>query len=428
MTGSVDLSATRQPSLYAADIITFILAALVIGLRLWSRRASGAGLWLDDIFICVAMANQTVEMALIIFRSVQLRCWRTSAGVCLPPPVHMLSCALTRSALGIPRGYGKHSAAFDSHADYFFFLGFFMAELIYTIIIVFVKYSILALYLRLFRSVSVKWPVGILAAIVTAWGIAVLFLSIFTCVPPKGFSDKSIDASCNVNSQQFLFGISIPNIITDVALLVLPIPYVLQLNSSWSQKRLLIGTFFLGGFVHSEAGECFERKHTGRLQLELGRPGNLGRGRKQLCHSVRYIPPLPYLFVPVGSIAYQFLKPACQCYHANERKYQLVFLPCEVSGHAKKIETSKSTTDRPEIWTIGGSGPSQGNRKRKGLFSLGESLSTDTTHPFTTLHDPESHVPTNEVHVHSEILVHSESGGLDSTYPESYDMGPLRRG
>ncbi|PQE20869.1 integral membrane protein [Rutstroemia sp. NJR-2017a BBW] len=357
MTGSVDLSATRQPSLYAADIITFLLAALVVGLRLWSRRASGAGLWLDDIFICVAMAR-------------------------------------------IPRGYGKHSAAFGSHADYFFFLGFFMAELIYTIIIVFVKYSILALYLRLFRSVSVKWPVGILAAIVTAWGIAVLFLSIFTCVPPKGFWDKSIDASCNVNSQQFLFGISIPNIITDVALLVLPIPYVLQLNSSWSQKRLLIGTFFLGGFV------CI---------ASILRLVSVSRESTQGDFSWNWVDQGIWAVVESNFAIVSACLPTLRGVWACVTR-------------RKKIETSKSTTDRPGIWTIGGSGPSQGNRKRKGLFSLGESLSTDTTHPFTTLHDPEIHVPTNEVHVHSEVLVHSESGGLDSTYPESYDMGPLRRG
>ncbi|KAM0149173.1 hypothetical protein ACHAPG_009571 [Botrytis cinerea] len=109
-------------------------------------------------------------------------------------------------------------AAFGPRAEYNFFLGFFMAEVIYTVIIVFVKYSILALYWRVFRSTSIKWPVAILAAIVTSWGIAV-----------------------------FLIGISVPNILTDVALLLLPIPYVLRLNTAWSQKRLLMGTFMLGG-------------------------------------------------------------------------------------------------------------------------------------------------------------------------------------
>lgn len=141
-----------------------------------------------------------------------------------------------------------------------------MAEIIYTFIITIVKYSILALYWRVFGRDAIRWPVWILTAIVTAWGIAVvrveldlhqdssllmrwqLFLSIFTCVPPKAFWDKSVvNANCGVNNKKFLWGISIPNILTDVTLLLIPIPYILRLNTQWSQKRLLLGTFFLGG-------------------------------------------------------------------------------------------------------------------------------------------------------------------------------------
>jgi hypothetical protein len=72
-----------------------------------------------------------------------------------------------------------------------------------------------------------------------------LFLSIFTCAPPKAFWNKSVaNAKCDVDIKAFLWGISIPNILTDVAILLLPIPYVIRLSMSWSQKRLIIGTFF----------------------------------------------------------------------------------------------------------------------------------------------------------------------------------------
>jgi hypothetical protein len=75
-----------------------------------------------------------------------------------------------------------------------------------------------------------------------------LFLSIFTCVPPKAFWDKSVkNPRCEVDNNAFLWSISIPNIMTDVALLLLPVPYVMKLSTSWSQKRLILGTFFLGG-------------------------------------------------------------------------------------------------------------------------------------------------------------------------------------
>lgn len=54
-------------------------------------------------------------------------------------------------------------------------------------------------------------------------------------------------ASCNVDSQKFLFGISIPNILIDFALLGLPIPYVIRLQVPKSQKRAIISIFLLGG-------------------------------------------------------------------------------------------------------------------------------------------------------------------------------------
>ncbi|TVY93984.1 Satratoxin biosynthesis SC1 cluster protein, partial [Lachnellula willkommii] len=241
---SVDLSASRQSSLYSADIITFVLAITAVGLRIWSRQVKCAGIWFDDWFICIALVRSDSVGAVAMLANF-LWC---KFILIIPERIFPIKCL---TLIGIPRGYGKHSAAFGPHGEYYFFLGFFVAELIYTFIIVFVKYSILALYWRLFRSgsPSIKLPILMLTAVVTSWGIAVLFLSIFTCVPPKGFWDKSIHAACNVNSQQFLFGISIPNILTDVALLVLPIPYVLQLKSGWPQKRLLLGTFLLGGFV-----------------------------------------------------------------------------------------------------------------------------------------------------------------------------------
>lgn len=111
---------------------------------------------------------------LILSRLAVLRWWLIFVGVSLSSLHSFTPITVTHSILGIPNGFGKHMAAFGPRAEYNFFLGFFMAEVIYTVIIVFVKYSILALYWRVFRSTSIKWPVAILAAIVTSWGIAVV--------------------------------------------------------------------------------------------------------------------------------------------------------------------------------------------------------------------------------------------------------------
>ncbi|KAI1429593.1 integral membrane protein [Xylaria sp. FL1777] len=215
---AVDLSESRQPNLYAAIIISFFLAAIVVVLRFWCRWTNGVGFWADDWLIIVALA---------------------------------CSFGLTVDQLWwIPRGLGKHIQAFGPNAVEIFSVGLFTAELTYTGVIVFVKLAILALYWRIFhQNSSIRLPVGILTSAVLMWGIAVFFLTLLQCIPPRGFWDKTIEATCNVDSQRFLFAISIPNILIDVTLLTLPIPYVIRLNIAKSQKRVILSMFLLGGFV-----------------------------------------------------------------------------------------------------------------------------------------------------------------------------------
>ncbi|KAI1428107.1 hypothetical protein F5Y12DRAFT_782831 [Xylaria sp. FL1777] len=215
---SVDLSETMQPNLYASSTIPYIIALVCSILRLWCRWINGAKLWVDDWLLLIALAFATGLSANLLW-------W-------------------------IPRGLGRHVQTFGPNVEEYWGKGLFTAELTYTGVIVFVKFSVLALYWRIFnKNSSIKLPIAILSATVGAWGIAVFLLTLLQCVPPSGFWDKTINASCNVDSQKFLFGISIPNIFIDVTLLGLPIPYVIRLNASRDQKRALVSIFLLGGFV-----------------------------------------------------------------------------------------------------------------------------------------------------------------------------------
>ncbi|KAK8028752.1 hypothetical protein PG991_005808 [Apiospora marii] len=189
----VDLSQNRQPDLYASSTIPMFFALFCVILRFWCRWNKKAGFWLDD--------------------------W-------------LILCATT---------FGPNVVQDVS-------IGLFTAELTYTGVIVFVKFSILALYWRIFRnSSSIRIPIAVLGSMVVMWGIAVFLLTLLQCIPTRGFWDKTIDASCNVDSQKFLFAISIPNILIDVAILSLPVPYVKKLNISTSQRRLVLSMFLLGG-------------------------------------------------------------------------------------------------------------------------------------------------------------------------------------
>ena len=66
------------------------------------------------------------------------------------------------------------------------------------------------------------------------------------CRPISGFWNKGMMGVCTVNEYRFFFIGSIPNILTDVALLVLPLPYVWKLHQKTWQKIALGGIFLLG--------------------------------------------------------------------------------------------------------------------------------------------------------------------------------------
>ena len=50
-----------------------------------------------------------------------------------------------------------------------------------------------------------------------------------------------------INLAKFYIGNTVPNVLTDVAFLCLPLPYVWKLQISASQKVLVLGAFIFGG-------------------------------------------------------------------------------------------------------------------------------------------------------------------------------------
>ncbi|CAG7565992.1 unnamed protein product [Fusarium equiseti] len=85
-------------------------------------------------------------------------------------------------------GFGRHLWAAPENGLEVYFQGLFAAECLYTLSIVFVKLSILALYCRIFGSQnSTRIPVWILSGIVIAWGNAVILVTTFQCWPVSAF-------------------------------------------------------------------------------------------------------------------------------------------------------------------------------------------------------------------------------------------------
>jgi len=108
-----------------------------------------------------------------------------------------------------------------------------------------VKFSILLLYARIFRSPVFTRALYALAAFIAAWALTAFFASIFNCYPISSAWDPSITGRC-IDYGKVTLVIGILNVLIDFTMLAYPIPMVWGLNMSTRRKILLSLTFAAG--------------------------------------------------------------------------------------------------------------------------------------------------------------------------------------
>lgn len=81
--------------------------------------------------------------------------------------------------------------------------------------------------------------------IVTGWNIGQLFAIMFPCLPVAGFWDKTIEAKCQ-NTQIMVYVNAAGNMITDLIIIVLPLPALWKRHLPVAQKLAVFGIFGIG--------------------------------------------------------------------------------------------------------------------------------------------------------------------------------------
>lgn len=108
------------------------------------------------------------------------------------------------------------------------------------------KLSILALYSRIFTPRVFRISIYCVAATCISWGIGGLLPTIFQCMPiESNWSSAATKGTC-VNLRMLFSAITISNLLTDVAILVLPLFMIYQLQLSPKQK-IAVSFIFLAG-------------------------------------------------------------------------------------------------------------------------------------------------------------------------------------
>lgn len=120
-----------------------------------------------------------------------------------------------------------------------------VAEVLYVYNLVWTKLSILLMYYRIFHfGYFKKWAYGI-GAFIIAWVITITFLFIFICVPVQKLWYSELPGHC-INQVGTWIANAASTIISDLVILLLPLPQVWSLQLRVTEKIAVTLAFSLG--------------------------------------------------------------------------------------------------------------------------------------------------------------------------------------
>jgi hypothetical protein len=209
------LDESRAPQMIAADMSCLILSLLSTAARFISKRIARRPLRADDYTILV---GTIVISGFMIGGLVQ----------------------------DYNYGFGRHDMAIT--ADQFLISGkvVYIVGLFYSSAYYLIKISILLLYHRIFAIPWYQKLNGAVIALNICIMISMFLVSALSCLPVPGFWDYSIEAKC-IDSIKFFYAQASINAVTDVIILLLPLPVLWRLLIDRKQKLLLSLLFMLGG-------------------------------------------------------------------------------------------------------------------------------------------------------------------------------------
>ncbi|KAG5978793.1 hypothetical protein E4U55_005939 [Claviceps digitariae] len=210
----------RGPAVFAVTTATLALASVFVGARMICRRCIVRRVTWDDRIVCLAWL-----LALCLSASIDY---------------------------GVMVGLGRHDAHISvdnwpklRRAEYVF-------SILYNPALMAAKTSILIFYLRLAKNTQVvlRYASWVTLVVVNVAGLVLTFLNIFQCNPVAAawMSVSSSAAKCIPLLTEFICAAPV-NIVTDLAILALPIPVLTGMRLPVRQKAIIVITFSLGVFV-----------------------------------------------------------------------------------------------------------------------------------------------------------------------------------
>ncbi|OBS29022.1 hypothetical protein FPOA_02958 [Fusarium poae] len=212
----------RGPAVFAVTTATLVLATVFVAARIVSRTFIVRNVTWDDRVMILAW----------------LFAFFLSFTICF----------------GVHNGLGRHDENIDPQrlpalrrCEYVF-------SILYNPALMATKTSVLIFYLRLAKHTQrvLRFASWLTLAIVNIAGVILTFMNVFQCRPTQAAWDVKYDdrpsAKCIPLLTEFICSSPV-NIVTDLAILALPIPVLTGMRLPSRQKTILVLTFTVGIFV-----------------------------------------------------------------------------------------------------------------------------------------------------------------------------------
>ncbi|KAH7081547.1 hypothetical protein BKA63DRAFT_530547 [Paraphoma chrysanthemicola] len=217
MVEAVPIENAKQRSILWASSLSMVVATVLVVLRIIAKRI---GSRIDYSDYCILLA------------------WIANIGLHTD---QILLC--------VYGGFGFHLqdifARFGPDNATFFFKGIMSFALLWNANAIFTKISVLLMYLAIFPMPSMLLWCQWVALFITLWCVANIFVGIFICRPIRRNWDFTVQGSCG-SQRDWYFSMGVINILTDVVLIGLPMPYLYKIRLPTPKKILAMGLLSIG--------------------------------------------------------------------------------------------------------------------------------------------------------------------------------------
>ncbi|PSN65401.1 hypothetical protein BS50DRAFT_589803 [Corynespora cassiicola Philippines] len=208
----------------------------------------GWGLWLTSVV-------SVVVAALFVLARILQRLFKTTG---LGPDDYTIIAALITSGIlsltecqAVVYGYGRKFATLPIETRVIARKWFYGANIVYKVVLMFNKMSIVCLYYRIFSVSSRSFRVAchVMNGFIITSGLAFVLATVFQCQPVAAFWDRSIPGAKCFKNEPWWISYATTQITQDFMLMFLPVRQIVSLSMTRTEKIGLSLVFCTGSFV-----------------------------------------------------------------------------------------------------------------------------------------------------------------------------------